>query len=37
MGKNMVYGVDLGWLSQLEEKGVRWLDTEKMKSSRSRR
>lgn len=29
MGTNMAYGVDLGWLSQLEAKGVRWLDKEK--------
>lgn len=29
MGTNMAYGVDLGWLSQLEAKGVRWLTPEK--------
>ena len=26
MEDNFAYGVDLGWLSQLEERGVRWVD-----------
>lgn len=26
MGTNMVYGVDLGWLSQLEERGIHFVD-----------
>ncbi|MDE5931221.1 MAG: arabinogalactan endo-1,4-beta-galactosidase [Lachnospiraceae bacterium] len=29
METKMAYGVDLGWLSQLEERGIRWVDTEK--------
>lgn len=34
MGTNMAYGVDLGWLSQLEERGIHWVDKEKKKWSR---
>lgn len=26
MGKNFIYGVDLGWVSQLESQGVYWID-----------
>ena len=26
MEDNFAYGVDLGWLSQLEKRGVRWVD-----------
>ena len=29
MKTKMAYGVDLGWLSQLEERGIRWVDKEK--------
>ena len=26
MSKNMAFGVDLGWVSQLEAEGVNWVD-----------
>ena len=29
MKTEMAYGVDLGWLSQLEERGIRWVNQEK--------
>lgn len=29
MKTNMVYGVDLGWLTQLEERGIHWVDQDK--------
>lgn len=29
MNSKFAYGVDLGWLSQLEERGVRWVDKDK--------
>lgn len=25
--QNFIYGVDLGWVTQLESRGIRWLDT----------
>lgn len=29
MKTEMAYGVDLGWLSQLEARGIHWVDAEK--------
>lgn len=29
MGTKIAYGVDLGWLSQLEARGIRWVDKDK--------